>query len=222
MVYDEDDFLLLSGIQHFEFCKRQWALIHIEQQWEENDLTIEGQELHKKADEPFIREKRKDKIIIRGMPVKSYTLGISGICDVVELVQSPTGVLIHGEDGLYIPIPVEYKHGKPKGNEADILQMAAQVICLEEMLLCSIDVGYLFYNEIKRRVEIQITSELRDRVKKIFAEMHDLYSKRYTPKVKTGPYCNRCSLKNICLPKLMNKESVNSYIERRLGFEEVT
>ena len=84
MVYEEDDFLLLSGIQHFVFCKRQWALIHIEQQWDENELTIEGQNLHKKADEPFIREKRKEKLIIRGMPVKSYSLGTSGICDVVE------------------------------------------------------------------------------------------------------------------------------------------
>ena len=88
MVYDEDDFLLLSGIQHFVFCKRQWALIHIEQQWEENELTIEGQNLHKKADEPFIREKRKEKLIIRGMPVKSYSLGTSGICDVVEFIQN--------------------------------------------------------------------------------------------------------------------------------------
>ena len=95
MVYDEDDFLLLSGIQHFVFCKRQWALIHIEQQWDENELTIEGQNLHKKADEPFIREKRKEKLIIRGMPVKSYSLGTSGICDVVEFIQNEKGVSIH-------------------------------------------------------------------------------------------------------------------------------
>ena len=222
MVYDEDDFLLLSGIQHFVFCKRQWALIHIEQQWEENELTIEGQNLHKKADEPFIREKRKEKLIIRGMPVKSYSLGTSGICDVVEFIQNEKGVSIHGEEGLYLPVPVEYKHGKPKGNDADILQMVAQSLCLEEMLLCSIDVGYLFYNETKRRSEVRITPELRDRVRKMFADMHDLYLKRHTPKVKTGPHCERCSLKDICLPKLMNKESVSSYLERRLGFEEIT
>ena len=98
----------------------------------------------------------------------------------------------------------------------------AQSLCLEEMLLCSIDVGYLFYNETKRRSEVRITPELRDRVRKMFAEMHDLYLKRHTPKVKTGPHCERCSLKDICLPKLMNKESVSSYLERRLGFEEIT
>lgn len=124
--------------------------------------------------------------------------------------------------GLYLPVPVEYKHGKPKGNDADILQMVAQSLCLEEMLLCSIDVGYVFYNETKRRSEVRIP-ELRGWVrKKCLSRCHDLYLKRHTPKVKTGPHCERCSLKDICLPKLMNKESVSSYLERRLGFEEIT
>ncbi|MGP6139358.1 CRISPR-associated protein Cas4 [Jeotgalibaca sp. A127] len=222
MGYNEDDFLLLSGIQHFEFCKRQWALIHIEQQWEENYLTIAGQNLHKKADEPFIREKRKEKLIIRGMPVKSHSLGISGVCDVVEFIQDKNGVAIHGEDGLYLPIPIEYKHGKPKKNDADVFQMVAQAMCLEEMLFCTINVGFLFYNEIKRRTEIPITLDLRESVRKKISEMHDLYSKRYTPKVKTGPHCERCSLKDVCLPKLMNKETVSSYLDRRLQFEETT
>lgn len=92
---DEDD-LMLSGIQHFQFCKRQWALIHIEQQWEENVGTIEGQYLHRKADQPFLREKRGDKLIVRALPVKSVELGITGICDVVEFTRDDNGVQIQG------------------------------------------------------------------------------------------------------------------------------
>lgn len=207
---------MLSGIQHFEFCKRQWALIHIEQQWEENVRTIEGKHLHEKADQPFLREKRKDKLIVRGMPVKSRTLKINGICDVVEFVKDEHGINISGAEGKYIPIPVEYKRGKPKKSGADILQLAAQAICLEEMLVCEINEGFMFYNEIKQRIHVPITSELKERVRNIVKEMHLYYQRKHTPKVKIGKHCQNCSLQDICLPSLMNKRSVKSYIEGML------
>ncbi|QQK78169.1 CRISPR-associated protein Cas4 [Salicibibacter cibarius] len=207
---------MLSGIQHFQFCKRQWALIHIEQQWEENVKTIEGQHLHQKADEPFIREKRGNKLIVRAMPVKSEDLKINGVCDVVEFVQDPSGVEIAGEQGMYKSYPVEYKRGKPKKDYEDILQLAAQAMCLEEMLLCDIHQGYLFYNEIKHRVEVPLTSEIKDEVRSIVEEMHHYYRKKHTPKVKTGSFCKSCSLQNVCLPRLMNKRSVKSYIEGKI------
>ncbi|WP_163183486.1 CRISPR-associated protein Cas4 [Neobacillus sedimentimangrovi] len=210
---DEDSYLMLSGIQHFQFCKRQWALIHIEQQWEENVRTVEGQYLHQKADQPFIREKRRDKLIVRGMPVKSNELKITGICDVVEFIKDKNGVEIKGEEGKYIAYPVEYKRGKPKKNDEDILQLTAQAMCLEEMLLCEIQKGYMFYHEIKHRVEVSLTIELKNKVRSIFEEMQDYYKRRHTPKVKTGSFCGSCSLQNICLPKIMNKRSVKSYIE---------
>jgi len=135
-MYDEQDYLMISGIQHFLFCRRQWALIHIEQQWQENVLTLEGQYLHEKADQPTSREKRKDRLIVRALPIHSPTLGITGICDVVEFVQDPAGVPLNGEIGTFSPIPVEYKHGKPKQELSDILQLTAQAVCLEEMLVC--------------------------------------------------------------------------------------
>jgi CRISPR-associated exonuclease Cas4 len=208
---------MLSGIQHFQFCKRQWALIHIEQQWEENVRTVEGEQLHQKADQPFIKEKRGDKIIVRAMPIKSNELRITGVCDVVEFVKdSRKGVEIMGWEGKYIAIPVEYKRGKPKLHDSDELQLIAQAICLEEMLLCQVKVGYLYYHEIRHRVEIPITDEKKNRVRTITAEMLDYYSRRHTPKVKTGSFCNNCSLRNICLPTLMNKRSVKSYIEGRI------
>ncbi|WP_071393543.1 CRISPR-associated protein Cas4 [Bacillus tuaregi] len=214
--YDEEDFLMLSGIQHFQFCKRQWALIHIEQQWEENVRTMEGQYLHQKADQPFLREKRRDKLIVRAMPVKSSELKITGICDVVEFVKHPNGVEIQAAQGKYIAYPIEYKRGKPKQHDADILQLTAQAMCLEEMLLCQIDIGYLYYHEIKHRVEIPITAEYKDKVRAMTAEMYDYYKRKHTPKVKPGPYCKSCSLQNICVPDLMKKRSVKSYIEGKI------
>ncbi|MCL1936179.1 MAG: CRISPR-associated protein Cas4 [Defluviitaleaceae bacterium] len=217
MIYDEEDYLMLSGIQHFEFCKRQWALIDIEQQWQENVKTIEGGYVHQKVDKPFTREKRGDKLIVRALPVKSNYLGISGICDVVEFIRDKEGVPIDGMDGLYLAYPIEYKRGKPKTGNEDILQLIAQAMCLEEMLLCEVKTGYIFYNEIKHRIEVPITIEMKEKLKNITKEMHDMYKRKYTPKVKTGKFCNNCSLKDICLPELMNKQTVKRYIEGRLS-----
>jgi len=208
---------MLSGIQHFIFCRRQWALIHIEQQWEENVRTVEGQYLHQKADQPFIREKRGDKLIVRAMPVKSKELKITGICDVVEFIKDNYGVEISDMGGKkYSAYPIEYKRGKPKKEDSDILQLTAQAMCLEEMLLCKIDIGYMFYNEIKHRVEVPLTDEHKHKVRAIVTEMHDYYQRRYTPKVKTGSFCKNCSLQHICLPELMNKRSVKSFIEGKI------
>ncbi|EPE60582.1 hypothetical protein L479_03046 [Exiguobacterium sp. S17] len=217
MGYKQDDsYLLLSGIQHFQFCPRQWALIHIEQQWEENSRTIEGQHLHKKADDPFAREKRKDKLIVRGMAIKSEVLNVSGQCDVVEFVQDPAGVSLYGNPSTYRPIPVEYKRGKPKVGKEDELQLAAQAICLEEMFLCQITEGYLYYNETRHRHPVLLSESLKHEVREIVEKMNDYYRRRHTPKVKTGPHCKSCSLQNICLPELMVRESVSEYMERRL------
>lgn len=213
----DDDKLMLSGIQHFRFCKRQWALIHIEQQWADNVRTIEGDYLHRHADQPFVREKRGDKLVVRAMPVKSDTMGITGICDVVEFVRNDQGVPISGAEGNYLVYPVEYKRGKPKKGEEDVLQLAAQAICLEEMLLCNVEKGYLFYNEIKHRLEVPLTSDLKQQVRRIVAEMHDYYVRKHTPKVKTGPFCKNCSLQHICLPDMMSKRTVRSYIEGKIN-----
>lgn len=217
MDYKRDDtYLLLSGIQHFQFCPRQWALIHIEQQWAENIRTIEGQALHQKADDPFQREKRKEKLIVRGMAIKSEQLNISGQCDVVEFIEDASGVPIHGTPGTFIPVPVEYKRGKPKINPADELQLAAQAMCLEEMLLCAVPIGYLYYHETKHRHPVPITKELRDLVLATVTKMNDYYNRRHTPRAKIGPHCNNCSLQEICLPRLTERESVADYMNRRL------
>lgn len=219
MAHTEEDYLLLSGIQHFSFCRRQWALIHIEQQWEENLLTVEGRILHERAHDPYRYEKRRDLIISRSLPVFSQRLGIRGVCDIVEFRQNDQGVSIFGRDRKYIPFPVEYKRGLPKQTDADILQLTAQSMCLEEMFVCEIIEGYLYYGEIGRREKVVFDMDLRKKVSSMFKEMHEMYKRRYTPKVKTGKHCRSCSLSNICLPKLCKERSATTYIKNRIKEE---
>lgn len=215
--YSEEDFLQLSGIQHFNFCRRQWALIHIEQQWAENSRTLEGGYLHEKADQPEIREKRGNKLIVRALPVHSRALGVSGICDVVEFIRDEAGVTLAGEEGRFLPYPVEYKRGKPKKNDSDHSQLIAQMICLEEMLACELNIGYMFYNEVKHRQEVTVTAGDKERVRAAFVEMHQYYRKRHTPRAKAGAHCKSCSLEQLCLPRMPERRSVASFIESRLN-----
>lgn len=217
MEYKEDDYLLLSGIQHFAFCRRQWALIHIEQQWDESLRTVEGEILHKNAHDGYSAEKRGDIIISRGMPVFSRTLGVRGTCDIVELRRDNNGVEIFGRNGTFLPVPVEYKRGKPKESEEDILQLTAQAICLEEMLLCDIQEGYLYYCETGHRTKVVFDADIRQKVFDTFKEMHEMFERRYTPKVRIGKHCRACSLNNLCLPKLCRNKSAAQYIQSRIG-----
>ena len=219
MEYSDDDYLMISGIQHFKFCRRQWALIHIEQQWAENAHTAVGELMHKKVHDPTLREKRRDVIIARALPISSRELGISGECDLVEFHRCEDGIKLHGHRGYYSVYPVEYKKGKPKISEEDKLQLAAQAMCLEEMFMTEIPEGARFYGETRRREQVEITEVLRNEVKSMFREMHEYYVRKYTPKVKYSKACNACSLKDICLPKLGKAISVKSYMDKMLKEE---
>lgn len=215
--YTPDELLPLSGIQHFIFCRRQWALIHVERQWQENALTAEGRIMHKRADDPFFTETRKGIILTRAVPIASYWLGLSGVCDVVEFTQSPDGVRLRGREGLYLPAPVEYKRGKEKRDASDEAQLCAQAMCLEEMLAVSIPTGYLFYGQTRHRVAVELTDELRELVKNISAEMHAYFRRGYTPRVKTSKACRSCSLADICLPQLQEKSiAASKYIKQQI------
>ena len=212
MIYPEEDLLPLSGLQHFAFCRRQWALIHIEQQWQENLRTVEGELLHCRAHDDQQRERRGNILILRGLHVASRTLGISGKCDVVEFHADPTGVPLQGEKGLWCPFPVEYKRGSPKTHNADLLQLCAQAMCIEEMLCCAISEGALFYGETRRRTDVFFSNELRNQVTTLLAEMHQLFLRGHTPKVKPSKSCNACSLKELCLPALLGQRSALTYL----------
>ena len=182
MIYPEEDFLQLSGIQHFAFCRRQWALIHIEHQWAENYRTIDGEILHKNAHDAAFQESRGDRFITRGVSVYSAELGVSGQCDVLEYHRGSTGIPLPGRDDLWQPFPVEYKRGKPREDTGDALQLCGQAMCLETMLCCDIPEGALYYGEIRRRERIAFTPELRSQVRQLLEQMHDLYRRGYTPK----------------------------------------
>ena len=216
----EENYLWISGLQHFSFCRRQWALIHLEQQWAENLRTVEGQLLHQRAHDETQIERRGDLLIVRGMRVVSHTSHIQGVCDVVEFHRSPDGVSLYGYEDTWLPYPVEYKKGKPNAFGADELQLCAQAMCLEEMLACHIPEGSLFYGEPRRRSKISLDQALRQKVQDMLLEMQDLYVKRYTPKAKPTKSCSACSLKNLCLPRLSKISSVSDYLQAHLPEKE--
>ena len=215
----ERGILMLSGLQHFAYCRRQWALIHVEQQWQENLHTAEGQVFHRRAHDEEQTEVRGDTIIVRGMRVQSERLGISGICDVVEFTRSPDGIALAGREGRYQVHPVEYKKGAPKEHQADELQLCAQAMCLGEMLLCRIDEGSLFYGEPRRRTRVTFSPELRAQAEQMLGEMHQLDERGHTPRVKRHKGCSACSLKEICLPGMDRVPAASAYLRAHVQEE---
>lgn len=215
-----DDYLMLSGIQHFCFCKRQWGLIHIERQWEDNTRTFGGSLMHTRADDPFFTESRGTVVISRSMPLISHGLKLTGIADVVEfhkLACEQEGVELKGRSGKWQVIPVEYKYGEPKEHNSDLVQLCAQAICLEEMFDVSIERGNIYYGKIKRRIDVIFDFQLRDEVNTLVEQMYDYYIQEKTPLAQPGEYCKSCSLKNICVPELsIRSDKVTEYINKSM------
>jgi len=176
--------------------------------------------MHRNVHDTDFHEKRGDTIVTRAMAVSSARLGISGECDVVEFHRNAKGIELFEMEGRYEVIPIEYKRGAPKESDSDIMQLAAQALCLEEMLCCEISVGYLYYGETRRRTKVSIDAFLRERTEKAIAEMHELYRRQHTPKVKRTKACNACSLKDICLPVLCGSKKASDYIMDMLDKEE--
>ncbi len=180
-----DDGLPLSGLQHLAFCPRQWALIHLEQAWAENRLTAEGKLLHERADLPGA-VRRQQLRTVRGLTLLNRRLRLTGRADVVEF---------HPE-----PYPVEYKRGKRKPTDCDLVQLCAQALCLEEMLGVAVPRGAIFYGEPRRRIDVEFTGALRARTEELAATMHELYRTHITPPAQPGKHCAHCSLVHQCLP----------------------
>ena len=164
MANDDSDFLMISGLKHFQFCRRRWALVHIEQLWEENALTLEGHFMHERVHDDSFTEARGSVLLSRGMPVRSQELRITGVCDMVELYKDENGVPIQGRDGRWRLYPVEYKLGQPDIQGADALQLCAQAMCLEEMFVTNIPEAALYYGKVKRRQRVLLTEELRQKI----------------------------------------------------------
>ena len=211
--------LMLSGIQHYMFCPRQWALIHIEQQWADNRLTTEGQLLHKNVDNPFYRQKNGDTITLRSLHIASKQLGLYGITDAVELLpsDSPEDSITHNRyTGYWKPYPVEYKRGQSKPDERDEVQLAAQAMCLEEMYDINIPYGALYYDEVKHRETIAISDGLRRTTQQCAKQMHDIFKSGIMPKPVKASHCRNCSLKDICMPEMSDCTQVKTYLNKNL------
>ena len=221
--YSDEDMLPLSGIQHYSFCPRQWALIHIEQIWSENHLTKEGNLLHENIDNPFLRETKGSEVIsLHGLRISSSTLGINGIADVVEIYPIFPGASRDKKQLLksrqFNALPIEYKRGNKKVSNCDRLQVTAQAMLLEEMWNIKIDTGAIFYWQERHREYFDITEELRDEVATTCKSMHQLMKSGITPKSEKKAGCKSCSLIDICLPGLSNKK-VKRYLDQYLNEE---
>jgi CRISPR-associated exonuclease Cas4 len=221
VLFSEDDLLPVSGLQHLQFCERQWGLIHIEQQWEENRLTAEGRILHERVHEAGT-EARPGLVIARGLHLRSLRLGLTGQADVVEFHRSENGIELPDHKGSWHPFPVEYKRGRPKADSCDEVQLCAQTLCLEEMFGTVIEFGALFYGTNRRRTEVRFDAALRERTEELARRMHQLYSAGVTPPAVYAKKCEKCSLYNRCLPRTTSRRTtVERYMASALNDVEI-
>jgi len=214
MAFAESDLLPVSALQHLLFCERQCALIHLEQQWEENRLTALGRIEHDRVDEGY-REFRRGRRQISGLHVRSLELGLYGRLDVLELdlvdKHGPDNARVFGLKGQWSPYPVEFKHGSPKEGDCDRVQLCAQALCLEEMLEVAIDEASLFYHKLRRREEVLLDDRLREAAAQGAARLHALIASGVTPPPVDLPHCRSCSLLGLCYPKRLGRKRFHHY-----------
>lgn len=202
----DDDFIAISALNHFSYCPRRCALIHIEQMWDENLFTAEGRIMHEKVHEEG-NESRGAVRIARGVPLRSLRLGLVGVADVVEFHKIGKGV--------WQPFPVEYKRGKPKPDHCDAVQLCAQAMCLEEMLSVAVPQGALFYGKTRRRTDVAFDEKLRRETEQTAQAARNLIVAGVTPPPVYAKRCESCSLIGDCMPKKIEKRlSVKRYLAR--------
>jgi CRISPR-associated exonuclease Cas4 len=206
-VFRDEDPLPISALQHYLYCPRQCALIHVERLWAENRLTAEGRLLHERADDPAI-EHRHGVRTITAMPLSCAELGIAGVADVTEF---------HAQT----PYPVEYKRGSPKAHRADEVQLCAQALCLEAMFGQRVEKGALFYGTPRRRQAIEFDDALRNLTLETIRGAREMIASGKTPPAKfEAKRCNACSLLDLCQPRLLARAGgVDAWLARQLQEE---
>lgn len=209
-MFSEDDLLPVSSLQHLAFCERQWALIHLENIWMENRLTVEGGHMHDRAHDGEASETRDDVRVTRGLRVRSLRLGLSGQCDVVEFPRVSGGTPL-------LPFPIEYKRGKPKADRCDEVQLCAQAMCLEEMLGVEVPAGAMFYGKTRRRHDVAFDAGLRAETERLVRRLHELYAAGVTPRATYEKKCDSCSLYEACRPKTTGStKRASDYVARSI------
>jgi len=211
-MFFENDLIPISSLQHFSFCERQCALIHIERIWTENYFTAQGRVMHEKVHKE-ISEFRSGVKIEYGLSLRSSKLGLIGQADVVEFYQK--------EDRGWYPFPIEYKLGKPKEDHCDLVQLCAQALCLEEMYNKEIFNGSIFYGKIRRRLNVIFNQSIREETENLIVKLRKFLDIKQTPKPIYNFKCDACSLRDWCMPKVMEKKkSINKYLSEVIGKDE--
>ena len=220
----DDILVMLSALQHYMFCPRQCALIHIEGAWSENYLTATGRALHERVDRRG-GETRRDLHQATALRLVNRRLGLTGVADMVEFRRADAATDADGRriaaplaglSGFWRPFPVEYKRGEPKAHRSDEVQLCAQALCLEEMLNVEIPAGALFYGATRRRVDVAFDAALRELTERVAREAHALIVAGETPPPTFGKWCASCSLVEVCQPESMNGKSARSWLARQI------
>ena len=198
----EDDPIMISALEHWSYCPRQCALIHVEQTFDENLYTLRGRAVHKRVDEPVVEEQAGMRIE-RALPLWSKALGLIGKADVVEF---------HGET----PYPVEYKHGPHREQEHDDLQLCAQALCLEEMTGQPVARGAIYHHSSRKRREVEFTPELRLRVVQATQAVRTMLASKRLPPSVNDHRCTHCSLRESCMPGVVETGQRAATVVREL------
>jgi len=214
-MYSEDDLIPISALQHAMFCERQYALIHLEQVWEENRFTAEGRVLHERVDVEHHESRRLFKQEY-GMAVRSLQCGLIGKCDLVELWYDKNG-------NVEKVSPVEFKRGNKKADDFDRVQLCAQVLCLEEMFNIKIESGQFYYLQEHRRSSEIVDAPLREKTTALIKRIMEISETEKTaPAIYEKRKCDNCSLVDLCMPKSFGTKykRVDRFIEAQLKLME--
>jgi CRISPR-associated exonuclease Cas4 len=210
----EEDYIMISALQHYVFCPRQCGLIHVEKLWVENALTIQGNIMHERVHNESENEKRKDTISVRGLKVSSSTLGLTGQIDLVEFHKCSklNGTQLKNQVGYWHPLIVEYKRGKPKKDNSDKIQLCAQAICLEDMLNINIVEGAVYYGKKRHRFKVTFDRDLRQETEMVINTVHEMIKNGITPLARFEAKCTSCSFIHQCCPNQFNRKRTRSYL----------
>ncbi|MSN26444.1 MAG: CRISPR-associated protein Cas4 [Geobacter sp.] len=189
MIPETTDPIMLSALEHYAYCPRQCALIHVEQVWSENLYTMRGRDVHERVDEISGHELAGVRFE-RALPIWCRRLNLTGKADLVEF---------HGD----VPYPVEYKSGSHRKGTPETIQLCAQALCLEEMFGVPVEKGALYWHGSRERREVVFTHDMREHVEALVADVRDMLEKRIVPPPVNDKRCEDCSLKESCLPTVV-------------------
>lgn len=216
-MYTDEDMLMLSGLQHYVFCARQWGLIHMAQYWEDNHLSLEGQWMHRHVDNPFEMGSINGVVHLNSVSLVSHELGVYGVADLLELTRDDAGpntIVVPRYPGCWSMCPVEFKHGRSKTDDSDRVQLCAQAMCLEEMYGITISMGSIYYGATRRKEIVSFDGELREKVQQTCLQMHAFMDRGEMPSATYEFKCRSCSLGDICmLPDDRHHKPLDEYLK---------